>query len=148
MPPRFTCVLALALLAITPLYSNDIDSVSRWNNLGAVHQSQGKLKEAEEDYRHALALSPSKAIEASLLNNLAAVKQAQRDFANADTLLKLGYEILKETNSLQTKAAGPLLANLALNFQQLGKPCCAALGISPRPNKWKYAPPAPTCKAF
>jgi len=140
MPPRFNCVLAFAIFAISPLYSDDLASeqqaraalaalpdpndrqaLSLWNTLGTIHQAQGKLTEAEADYRRALALSPSKTIEASLLNNLATVKQAQRDFAHADSLLKLGYEILKATNSLQTKAAGPLLANLALNFQQLGK---------------------------
>jgi len=111
-------VLLLTIFLLQPLYSHDIEpvvdteqqakaaiaaladpnskqAIGLWNALGTFHQEQRRLSKAEQDYRQALALNrgssaPSAQIEASIINNLATVLQARRDFKAADILLKQG----------------------------------------------------------
>ncbi len=116
-----------AILLVAPLYgSNNQSSVSYWSGLGAAHQADGKLSEAEQDYRRALAAnqalaSPSPQAAASLLNNLATIQQSRRDFKSAHALLQQGLTLLNENKLDRSNIAAPLLANLALNLQESGK---------------------------
>ncbi len=102
---------------------NSEQAIGLWNALGTIHQSQSKLSEAERDYRRALALNhgANSATEASILNNLATLFQARRDYKAADVLLRQGYELLKKKSLTEAVPACPLLANLALNYQELGQ---------------------------
>ncbi len=131
MSSRALQLSTLVFLAVARLHSVTLDEASEsspefWNTLGTIQQGQSKLVEAEQDYRRALTLNhslrvPNKTQEVSILNNLATVRQVQRDFSGAELLLKSAYAILLKNSLMDAPSAGPLLANLALNLQQQGR---------------------------
>jgi len=126
MSSRLIQSAAFAFLLVAHLDSQDREpalddasqrSVEFWNTLGTIRQGQSKLAEAEQDYQRALGLnqslsSPNKMQRVSILNNLATIQQARRDFSKAEAFLTSGYEILRENNLTNNPGAGPLLANL------------------------------------
>jgi tetratricopeptide (TPR) repeat protein len=103
-----------------------IDLVQLWNELGQVHESEGRLSDAERDYQQAIrrneGLKDSSLIDLAVsLNNLGTLAEARHQFPAAGLLFRRSLTALTKGTLLSSPITGAVLTNLAMSMQKQGQ---------------------------
>jgi tetratricopeptide (TPR) repeat protein len=103
------------------------DAVTLWDQLGEIHEAQGKFGEAARDYQRALEINgklrphDDDLEKAIIWNDLGTVSERTGDVRTAEALLKNSYSQLASLKSPRPALIGSVLSNLGLAVAKQGR---------------------------